>query len=310
MSTSTPTTMNIGFIGLGIMGAPMALNLLKAGHKLYANTRRSVPQELLDAGAVACPSAASVAQQADLIITMVPDTPDVERVLFGEHGVAEGLKAVSAASGTRKVVIDMSSIDPMATKTFARRINELGADYLDAPVSGGEVGAKAASLTIMVGGDEAVFERVRPVFELMGKNITLIGGNGDGQTCKVANQIIVALNLAAVSEALVFASKAGADPAKVRQALMGGFAASRILEVHAERMIKRTFAPGFRVALHQKDLNLALQSAKALNMALPQTAGAAQLMQACTALGLGQADHSSLVKAIELMAQHSLAPDA
>jgi 2-hydroxy-3-oxopropionate reductase len=308
--------MNIGFIGLGIMGAPMALNLLKAGHKLYANTRRSVPQELLDAGAVACPSAASVAQQADLIITMVPDTPDVERVLFGEHGVAEGLKAVSAASaasavsGTRKVVIDMSSIDPMATKDFARRINELGGDYLDAPVSGGEVGAKAASLTIMVGGEEAVFERVRPVFELMGKNITLIGGNGDGQTCKVANQIIVALNLAAVSEALVFASKAGADPAKVRQALMGGFAASRILEVHAERMIKRTFAPGFRVALHQKDLNLALQSAKALNMALPQTAGAAQLMQACTALGLGQADHSSLVKAIELMAQHPLAPDA
>ncbi len=313
MSTSTPTTMNIGFIGLGIMGAPMALNLLKAGHKLFAHTRRNVPQDLLDAGAVACPNAASVAQQSDLIITMVPDTPDVERVLFGEHGVAEGLKAASAASaasGARKVVIDMSSIDPMATKEFARRINELGADYLDAPVSGGEVGAKAASLTIMVGGEESVFERVRPVFELMGKNITLIGGNGDGQTCKVANQIIVALNLAAVSEALVFASKAGADPAKVRQALMGGFAASRILEVHAERMIKRTFAPGFRVALHQKDLNLALQSAKALHMALPQTAGAAQLMQACTALGLGQADHSSLVKAIELMAQHQLAPDA
>lgn len=310
MSTSTTTTMNIGFIGLGIMGAPMALNLLKAGHKLFAHTRRNVPQELLDAGAVACPNAASVAQQADLIITMVPDTPDVERVLFGEHGVSEGLKAASAAFGARKVVIDMSSIDPMATKEFARRINELGADYLDAPVSGGEVGAKAASLTIMVGGEESVFERVRPVFELMGKNITLIGGNGDGQTCKVANQIIVALNLAAVSEALVFASKAGADPAKVRQALMGGFAASRILEVHAERMIKRTFTPGFRVALHQKDLNLALQSAKALHMALPQTAGAAQLMQACTALGLGQADHSSLVKAIELMAQHQLAPDA
>jgi len=310
MSTTTPATMNIGFIGLGIMGAPMALNLLKAGHKLYANTRRSVPQELLQAGAVACPNAASVAEQADLIITMVPDTPDVERVLFGEHGVAEGLKPAPAPSGARKVVIDMSSIDPMATKEFARRINAMGADYLDAPVSGGEVGAKAASLTIMVGGEEAVFERVRPVFELMGKNITLIGGNGDGQTCKVANQIIVALNLAAVSEALVFASKAGADPAKVRQALMGGFAASRILEVHAERMIKRTFTPGFRVALHQKDLNLALQSAKALHMALPQTAGAAQLMQACTALGLAQADHSSLVKAIELMAQHPLAPDA
>jgi 2-hydroxy-3-oxopropionate reductase len=303
---STSATHNIGFIGLGIMGTPMAFNLLKGGHRLFAYTRRAVPQELLDAGAVACPHAAAVTEQADLIITMVPDTPDVELVLFGPNGVAQGLQAQTP----RKVVIDMSSIDPMATKTFAQRINTLGADYLDAPVSGGEVGAKAGSLTIMVGGAAEVFERVRPVFELMGKNITLIGGNGDGQTCKVANQIIVALNLAAVSEALVFAAKAGADPAKVRQALMGGFAASRILEVHAERMIKRTFNPGFRVALHQKDLNLALQSARALNMALPQTAGAAQLLQACTALGLGQADHSSMVKAIELMAQHNLAPDA
>jgi 2-hydroxy-3-oxopropionate reductase len=303
---STSATHNIGFIGLGIMGTPMAFNLLKGGHRLFAYTRRAVPQELLDAGAVACPHAAAVAEQADLIITMVPDTPDVELVLFGPNGVAQGLQAQTP----RKVVIDMSSIDPMATKTFAQRINTLGADYLDAPVSGGEVGAKAGSLTIMVGGAAEVFERVRPVFELMGKNITLIGGNGDGQTCKVANQIIVALNLAAVSEALVFAAKAGADPAKVRQALMGGFAASRILEVHAERMIKRSFNPGFRVALHQKDLNLALQSARALNMALPQTAGAAQLLQACTALGLGQADHSSMVKAIELMAQHNLAPDA
>ena len=224
-------------------------------------------------------------------------------MLFGENGVAAGI-------GKGKVVVDMSSIDPIATKEFARKINALGADYLDAPVSGGEVGAKAASLTIMVGGEQAVFDRVKPLFDLMGKNINLIGGNGDGQTTKVANQIIVALNIAAVSEALVFASKAGADPAKVRAALMGGFAASRILEVHGERMIKRTFNPGFRIALHQKDLNLALQGAKALNVALPQTANAAQLMQACAALGHGQADHSALVKALEALAQHQVAPDA
>ena len=293
----------LGFIGLGIMGTPMALNLIKGGHTLFVTTRRQVPQELLDAGAKACANAAEVAQQADIIFTMVPDTPDVEKVLFGDNGVA---KTVSRG----KVVVDMSSIDPMATKEFAKKINALGADYLDAPVSGGEVGAKAASLTIMVGGEQAVFDRVKPLFDLMGKNINLIGGNGDGQTTKVANQIIVALNIAAVSEALVFASKAGADPAKVRQALMGGFAASRILEVHGERMIKRTFNPGFRIALHQKDLNLALQGAKSLKMALPQTANAAQLVQACAALGHDQADHSALVRALEALAQHQVAPDA
>ncbi len=297
------TAQKIGFIGLGIMGTPMALNLIKGGHTLFVNTRRQVPQELLDAGAKGCANAAEVARQADIIITMVPDTPDVEKVLFGENGVASGI-------GKGKVVVDMSSIDPIATKAFAQKINALGADYVDAPVSGGEVGAKAASLTIMVGADEAVFERVKPLFELMGKNITLIGGVGAGQTCKVANQIIVALNIAAVSEALVFASKAGADPSKVRQALMGGFASSRILEVHGERMVKRTFNPGFRIALHQKDLNLALQGAKALKMALPQTANAAQLMQACAALGHDQADHSALVKAIETLANHKVAPDA
>ena len=207
-----------------------------------------------------------------------------------------------------KTVVDMSSISPIETKEFAKKINELGCDYLDAPVSGGEVGAKAASLTIMVGGPEAAFDRVKPLFELMGKNITLVGGNGDGQTTKVANQIIVALNIAAVGEALVFASKAGADPAKVRQALMGGFASSRILEVHGERMIKRTFNPGFRIGLHQKDLNLALAGARALGVALPQTAGAAQLMQACAANGMAELDHSALVRALELMANHEVAP--
>jgi len=206
----------------------------------------------------------------------------------------------------------MSSISAIETKCFAARINGAGCDYLDASVSDGEVGAKAASLTIMVGGPDAAFERVKALFELMGKNITHVGGNngnGDGQTTKVANQIIVALDIAAVAEALVFASKAGANPAKVRQALMGGFARSRILEVHGERMVKRSFAPGFRIGLHQKDLNLALAGARALGVALPQTAGAAQLMQACAANGMKDLDHSALVKALEMLAHHPVQPD-
>jgi 2-hydroxy-3-oxopropionate reductase len=290
----------LGFIGLGIMGTPMAAHLIKAGHTLFVHTRSKVPADLLSAGATAYASATEVAQHADIIFMMLPDTPDVEKVLFGDKGVCAGLSK-------GKTVVDMSSISPMDTKVFAQKINALGADYLDAPVSGGEVGAKAASLTIMVGGPEAVFERVKPLFELMGKNITLVGGNGDGQTCKVANQIIVALNIAAVGEALLFASKAGADPAKVRQALMGGFASSRILEVHGERMIKRTFAPGFRIGLHQKDLSLALSGARALGVALPQTAGAAQLMQVCSANGMQDLDHSALVRALELMAAHEVA---
>ena len=291
---------NLGFVGLGIMGAPMAGHLRAAGHTLFVTTRSQVPAALLQAGAVNCANAADVARQADIIFTIVPDTPDVEQVLFGKGGIAEALTA-------GKTVVDMSSISPMATKEFATRINALGCDYVDAPVSGGEVGAKAASLTIMVGGSENTFARVLPLLQLMGKNITHVGGNGDGQTTKVANQIIVALNIAAVSEALVFASKAGADPAKVRQALMGGFAASRILEVHGERMIKRTFNPGFRIKLHQKDLNLALQGARELGVSLPQTAGAAQLMQVCAANGMAELDHSALVKALELMAGHEVA---
>jgi len=295
--------MKLGFIGLGIMGTPMAGHLRAAGHDLFVTTRSKVPQALLDAGAKACASAEEVARAADVVFLMVPDTADVEKVLFGAGGVAGGLTK-------GKTVVDMSSISPISTKEFAERIAALGCDYLDAPVSGGEVGAKAASLTIMVGAkDEATFERIKPLFALMGKNITHVGGVGDGQVTKVANQIIVALNIAAVGEALVFASKAGADPAKVRQALMGGFAASRILEVHGERMIKRTFNPGFRIKLHQKDLNLALQGAKSLGVALPQTAGAAQLMQAAQAQGWDQLDHSALVKALELMAKHPVAPD-
>jgi 2-hydroxy-3-oxopropionate reductase len=296
---STTASQKIGFIGLGIMGAPMAGHLLDAGHTLFVNTQGPVPEPFTSRATV-CSSAAEVTKQADVIFVMVPDTPDVEKVLFGENGVASALTQ-------GKTVVDCSSIDPIATKGFAKRIGELGCGYVDAPVSGGEVGAKAASLTIMCGGDEGVFGRVRPLLEKMGKNVTLVGAAGDGQVCKVANQIIVALNIAAVGEALVFASKAGADPAKVRQALMGGFASSRILEVHGERMIKRTFAPGFRIALHQKDLNLAMQSARALGVALPQTAGAAQLMNACAALGHGQDDHSALVLALEALAQHPVA---
>ena len=292
------TPLNIGFIGLGIMGAPMAGHLLAAGHQLFVRTRNKVPEAL--AGATVCASPKEVAERADIVFTMLPDTPDVEAVLFGEDGVASGLSK-------GKTVVDMSSISPIDTKAFARTINDLGCDYLDAPVSGGEVGAKAASLTIMVGGPEAAFARIKPLFERMGKNITRVGGNGDGQTTKVANQIIVALNIAAVGEALVFASKAGADPAKVRQSLMGGFASSRILEVHGERMIKRTFNPGFRIGLHQKDLSLALAGARALGVALPQTAGAAQLMQACAANGMQDLDHSALVRALELMANHEVA---
>jgi 2-hydroxy-3-oxopropionate reductase len=292
--------MKVGFIGLGIMGRPMALNLKNAGNELFVPERGSLTDEIRAAATVLA-DAKAVAAAADVIITIVPDTPDVEAVLFGPGGVAEGLSA-------GKMVIDMSSISPTATKAYAARIKAMGCEYLDAPVSGGEVGAKNAALTIMVGGSQAAFDRAKPLFEAMGKNITLVGEeNGAGQTTKVANQIIVALNIQAVAEALVFAAKAGADPAKVRQALMGGFANSRILEVHAERMIKRTFAPGFRVRLHQKDLALALGAAKDLGVALPNTALAQQMFSAVAAAGGADLDHSALVKALETLASHPVA---
>jgi len=291
--------MNVGFIGLGIMGRPMACNLAKGGNKVHAYDHKPVPGALLELGAIACGSAKEVAQKSEVVITMVPDTPHVASALFDAGGVAEGLSP-------GKIVVDMSSISPLETKAFARRINELHCLYLDAPVSGGEVGAKAASLTIMVGGPQEAFDRVRPLFELMGKNITLVGGNGDGQTCKVANQIIVALNIEAVAEALLFASKMGADPVRVRQALLGGFAASRVLEVHGERMVKRTFDPGFRIELHQKDLNLALSNARQLGLALPNTATAQELFNACAAQGGAKWDHSALVRALELLANHQI----
>ncbi|MHB9364383.1 2-hydroxy-3-oxopropionate reductase [Mesorhizobium sp. LNJC403B00] len=299
-STKETTMETIGFIGLGIMGAPMAGHLLDAGYTVVASDHRSKPPaDLVAKGLRSITGHAAVAKAADIIITMVPDTPQVAEVLFGDNGVASGLSK-------GKLVIDMSSISPIETKTFAKKINDLGCDYLDAPVSGGEVGAKAASLTIMVGGEDKAFERAKPVFEKMGKNITLVGPNGVGQTTKVANQIVVALTIEAVAEALVFASKAGADPAKVRQALMGGLAASRILEVHGERMIKRTFAPGFRIELHQKDLNLALEGAKALGVSLPNTSTTQQLFNSCAANGGAKEDHSALVRALERMAGHEV----
>ena len=295
--------LKLGFVGLGIMGAPMAGQLIKAGHQVFVYTRSKVATEIAQSSAVQFTSAAEVAQKADIIITMVPDTPDVDIVLFGENGIASGLSK-------GKIVVDMSSISPIATKEFAKKINVLGCDYLDAPVSGGEVGAKNATLSIMVGGDEKVFEKIKPIFELMGKNINLVGSNGDGQTAKVANQIIVALNIEAVAEALLFASKAGADPAKVRQALMGGFAGSKILEVHGERMVKRTFDPGFRIELHQKDLNLALNSARALGVSLPNTATAQELFNSCAAHGGKAWDHSAMVKALEMMANFEIGQKA
>jgi 2-hydroxy-3-oxopropionate reductase len=292
--------MKVGFIGLGIMGKPMAANLIKAGHQLYLHTLNGVPQHLIDMGGNACNAGRDVATESEFIITMVPDTPNVEAALFGPEGVAIGLTP-------GKVVIDMSTISPIATRGFAARVNRMRCEYLDAPVSGGEIGAINGALTIMVGGKQETFERAQPLFEAMGKNITLIGENGHGQICKLANQIIVALNIEAVGEALLFASKAGADPSKVRQALMGGFASSRILEVHGERMIKRTFNPGFRIEFHQKDLNLALQAARSMGMSLPNTATAQELFNACAANGGARWDHSAIVRVLEMLCNHEVA---
>ncbi len=297
----TTPPLQLGFIGLGIMGAPMCSHLIAAGHQLFVNTRGKVPAAIAQSSATQCTTIRGVAERADIIFVMVPDTPDVEKVLFAEDGLAAGLKGSNG-----KIVVDMSSISPVATKDFAKRIETLGAQYLDAPVSGGEVGAKNATLSIMVGGCDAAFARVKPLFEKMGKNITLVGANGDGQTAKVANQIIVALNIEAVAEALLFASRAGADPARVREALLGGFASSKILEVHAERMIKRTFNPGFRIALHQKDLNLALSSARQLGVSLPNTAQTQELFNSCVAHGGANWDHSGMVRALEIQANFEM----
>lgn len=279
------------------MGAPMAGHLLAAGHEL-AIYRRSKRPVVLEA-ATFCVNSREVTEKSDTIILMLPNTPDVETALFGADGVAEGLTP-------GKLVVDMSSISPVATKAFAAKLADLGCDFVDAPVSGGEVGAKQATLSIMAGGGAEAFARARPLFELMGKNITHVGDAGAGQVAKIANQMIVALNIGAVAEALVFASRAGADPAKIREALTGGFAASRVLEVHGERMIARTFDPGFRIELHQKDLNNALESARQMGLALPATATGQQLFSACVAQGGADWDHSALVRAIEVMGAHEI----
>lgn len=290
----------IGFIGLGIMGRPMAGHLLDAGHELVTVKRnKPLASELADKGMKELDHPKAVAEASEVIITMVPDTPDVEEVLFGEEGVIEGLQP-----GT--LVIDMSSIAPVPTREFAQRIVEAGGEYVDAPVSGGEGGAINAALTIMVGATDKGFERARPLLEVMGKTITHIGGHGDGQTCKVANQIVVALTIEAVAEGLLFASKAGADVAKVRESLLGGLAQSKILDVHGERMINRTFDPGFKIKLHQKDLNLALQGARSLGLALPGTANAQQLFQACAAHGGDDWDHAGILRALEQLANHEV----
>ncbi len=291
---------NLGFIGLGIMGKPMAGHLIAAGHTvhLYDILPGSV-KELALKGAVACSSSKEVAQKSDVIFVMVPDTPDVETVLFGKDGVAKGMKPGS-------IVVDMSSISPLATKEFAKKLNAMGVKMLDAPVSGGQVGAENAGLSIMVGGESETFEKVKPYFEIMGKNIVHIGKNGDGQTCKVANQIVVALTIEAISEALLFASKAGADPARVREALLGGFAQSRILDLHGQRIMQRNFKPGFRIRHQQKDLNIALQSACILGLSLPGTALAHELLNAVVAQGGSDLDHSALVLALETLANHKV----
>jgi 2-hydroxy-3-oxopropionate reductase len=293
----------LGFIGLGIMGKPMAGHLRRSGHTVHVYARSKPRTELEALGFKACASPREVAQRAPIVITMVSDTPDVEQVLFGANGVAEGLQRGG-------LVIDMSSISPLATREFAARIAQLGGDYVDAPVSGGDIGAQAATLTIMAGGSDAAMARAQPLFEKMGKTITHVGAVGAGQTAKVANQIIVALNLQAVAEALVLVAKAGVDPARVRQALLGGFAASRVLEVHAAKMLERRFDPGFKIDLHHKDLAIALDTARRLAVPLPNTAGVAELMSAARAQGLGQRDNSALVTVLEQLAGHSVAPDS
>ena len=286
---------NIGFIGPGIMGGPMALNLMKGGHKLWVYARRrEAMKNLVESGATACTSAAEVAKHADVIFLIVSDTPDVESVIFGESGLAK-----HARSGS--VIVDMSTISPTATKVFAERLAKQGVDMLDAPVSGGETGAINGTLSIMVGGKAKVFERVKPLFELMGKNIVLVGDNGAGQVAKACNQIVVAVTIEAVAEALTFAVKNGADAAKVREALMGGFAGSKVMEVHGKRMLENDFKPGFKVGLHQKDMRIVMETAHQLGVALPAAALVTQHLNALMGTGDTDLDSAAVVKVVKRM---------
>ena len=283
----------IGFIGLGIMGKPMAGNLLKAGYSLVVHNRsRAAVEELVAEGATAASSPKEVAGQSDVVITMLPDSPDVEQVVLGSDGVAEGI-----SSGM--LFIDMSTIAPGTSRNVYETLRAKGVESLDAPVSGGEVGAKEATLSIMVGGTQAAFQRARPIFEVMGKNIVLIGEPGAGQVTKACNQIVVGVTIQAVSEALILARKSGVDPARVREALLGGFAQSRILDLHGQRIIDRTFQPGFRVRLHRKDLAIALQTGREVSLPLMLTSQVAELMNALIARGDGDLDHSGLAQLLE-----------
>ena len=285
--------MNIAFIGMGIMGKPMAINLKKAGHTVYVHGRR--PESMtppIEAGCAGCASIAEAAAQGEIIIVMVSDTLDVEQVLFDDNGVIHGARPGS-------VVVDMSTISPTATRHMAKRLRDRGIDMLDAPVSGGEVGAINATLSIIVGGKPEVFERVKPVFEAMGKNIVLVGDNGAGQVAKACNQIVVAVTIEAVAEALTFARKNDVDPAKVRDALMGGFAGSRILEVHGKRMLDNDYTPGFKTKLHQKDINIVMQTAKELGLALPGAALVMQHLNALMGTGGAELDSAAVMKIVE-----------
>jgi 2-hydroxy-3-oxopropionate reductase len=292
----------IGFIGLGIMGAPMAANLLRAGHPLVVHNRSRAPVErLVAAGAAAAGGPREVAERADVVITMLPDSPDVETVVLGPGGVAEGLVA-------GQLLIDMSTVAPATARRLAEAAAARGAAALDAPVSGGQAGAEQGTLSIMVGGDETAFERALPILQVLGSNVVRIGGPGTGQIAKAANQMIVADTIAAVAEALLLAARAGADPARVRQALLGGFAGSRILEVHGERMLRRAFTPGFRLRLQLKDVRIAVDTARQAGMPLPMTERVFDLLGEVVSGGAGELDHSALLTALEARVGIRLTP--
>ena len=287
--------MEVGFIGLGLMGRPMALNLIKAGHTVHVwARRRESMQPLLEAGAGDCSSPADVARKAAITISMVADAPDVEQVTLGEQGVA-------AAAAQGHVHVDMSTIAPAAAQSIAVRLAGRGVSMLDAPVSGGEVGAIAGSLTIMVGGEQAAFDRVLPAFQAMGKSVTRIGDAGAGQVAKACNQILTGVGVAAVAEELNFATRSGVDAGKVREALLGGFAYSRILENHGQRMLDRNFRPGFKAWMHQKDMRIVMEEAHRLGLALPSAAATAQMFNAMVGSGLGEDDSIAMLKLLERM---------
>ncbi|MBC9073286.1 NAD(P)-dependent oxidoreductase [Thauera sp. CAU 1555] len=287
--------MEVGFIGLGLMGRPMALNLIKAGHKVHVwSRRRESMQPLLDAGAGDCASAAEVARRAPLTISIVADAPDVEQVTLGPDGVADG-------AGAGHIHVDMSTIAPAAAQKIASALAGRGVTMLDAPVSGGEVGAIAGTLTIMVGGDAGAFDKAKPAFEAMGKSVTLIGDSGAGQVAKACNQILTGVGVAAVAEALNFATKSGVDAGKVREALLGGFAYSRILENHGQRMLDRNFKPGFKAWMHQKDMRIVMEEAHRLGLALPSSAATAQMFNALVGSGMGEDDSIAMLKLLERM---------